>query len=87
MMSLSVVDVATYAAAGCVAVSRLMTTFQPLWNKLPRWLAVAMPVLVTALPQVAAAAGLVTTNVDLTQFLIVSAALLVPGLAEAEKAA
>jgi hypothetical protein len=85
-MSLTVVDVVTYIAVGCIAASRLFSAVQPLWAKLPKWLAVALPVLVLSLPQVAGAAGLVHTNVDLVQFVITAVALLVPGLAAAEEA-
>jgi hypothetical protein len=83
-MSFSVLDIASMIAAGSLAVSKIITAAQPLWAKLPRWLAVALPVLVLDLPQVAAAFGLVQTGTSITTAIITSLALLAPGLAEAE---
>jgi len=77
-------DIAAYVASGCLAATRLVSAAQPLWQKLPKWLAVVAPVLVLALPQVADAAGLVKTGTDLTTFVITSVALLLPGIAAAE---
>lgn len=85
-MNLSIVDIVAYVIAGCMAASRAITALQPLWAKLPKWLAVLMPVFVLTLPQIASAAGLVKTSVDLVQFIIVTIALLVPGIAAAESA-
>ena len=85
-MSLTLIDVVTYGAAGCLALSRILTVAQPLWGKLPKWLAVVVPVLVTALPQLASALGLVHTDVDLSQFAVTAVALLVPGITAAERA-
>lgn len=83
-MSLTPVEIAADVVAGVLAASKLISVFQPLWNKLPRWVAVVAPVLVLDLPQVANAFGLVKTGTDLTSALIASVALLLPGLAEAE---
>lgn len=85
-MNFTVVDVLSYVAAGALAGSKLISAVQPLWAKLPRAVAVLAPVLVLALPQIAGAAGLVKTDVDLVQFVVTSVALLVPGIAEAEAA-
>ena len=85
-MTLSPVDIASYVAAGLLAASRLISVVQPLWAKLPRWIAVVLPVLIVSIPQVVDAAGLVKTDIGIVQWLITSAALLVPGIAEAEKA-
>lgn len=80
---MSIVDVAATIGAVCVAGSRLVSALQPFWKKLPRSLAVLAPVLVLSLPQVADAAGIVKTDVDLVNFLITAVALLAPGVAEA----
>jgi hypothetical protein len=80
----TVLDIASYVAAGLLAGSKLITAAQPLWNKLPRWLSVILPVLVLDIPQVAALVGGATTGTDLVTALVTSAALLLPGLAEAE---
>ena len=80
-------DIAAHVVAGCVAASRLITVVQPVWAKMPKWLAAVMPVLVLMLPQVADLAGVIKTQTDLLQFGIVSAALLLPGIAAAEIAA
>lgn len=86
-MSLSPVEIAAYVASGALAASKLVSAAQGLWAKLPRPLAVVMPVLVLCLPQVAAAAGLVKTEGDLVTLGITAVALLLPGIAEAEKSA
>ena len=76
-------DVAATVAAVALAASRAVSALQPFWKKLPRPLTVLAPVLVLALPQVAAAAGLVTTDESLVTFVITACALLAPGVAEA----
>jgi hypothetical protein len=80
----TLVDVCSYAAAGLLAASKLLTAVQPLWAKLPKWLAVALPVVVLDIPQVAAAVGGVTTGTDLVTAVVTSVALLLPGLEAAE---
>ena len=83
-MTLSPVEIAAYISASVLAASKLFSAIQPLWNKLPRPLSVAMPVLVLMLPQVAHMAGLVQTGSDLVMLAVSSVALLLPGIAEAE---
>lgn len=83
--ALTPVDIASYVAAGSLALSKLFSAAQPLWNKLPRWLAVAIPVLVVDLPQVAQSFGGVATGTSITTAIITSVAMLLPGLAEAEE--
>jgi hypothetical protein len=76
------VEIAAYVSAGALAASKLLSAVKPLWSKLPRPVAVALPVVVAALPQVAAQAGLVQTGHDLVTFAVVAVAALLPGLAE-----
>lgn len=83
-MTLSPVEIGADLAAGLLAASKLLSVAQPLWDKLPKWLAVAIPVLIVCLPQVASAAGLVQTSGDLLQVGITAVALLLPGIAQAE---
>jgi hypothetical protein len=85
-MSLSVVEIGAYVSAGLLSASKLFAAAKPLWDKLPRPVAVMVPVLVAALPLLAEKAGLIKTDVDLMTLCITAVALLVPGLAEAEKA-
>lgn len=82
----TLVDVAAYVGAGALAASKLLSAVQPLWAKLPRWLAVALPVLVLDLPQVAHWMGGVVTGTDAVTAAVTTVALLLPGLAEAEAA-
>lgn len=84
-MSLSVLEIGAYVSAGLLAASRLLDVAKPVWEKLPRPVAVALPVVVAALPALAEKAGLVKTEVDLVTLGITALALLVPGIAEAEK--
>ena len=83
-MTIDPVQVAAYVTAGALAATKLFSAFQPLWQKLPRWLAVAFPILVLDLPQVAVYFGHTATTGSLSTALIASLALLVPGVAEAE---
>jgi hypothetical protein len=80
-------DIAANVAAVALAGSRLVSALQPFWKKLPRALTVLAPVLVLALPQVADAAGLVTTEESFVAFVVTAIALLAPGVAEAVEAA
>lgn len=85
-MSLSVVEIGAYVSAALLSATKLLTTAKPLWDKLPRVVAVAIPVVVACLPVLAEKAGLIHTPVDLTTLAVTALALLVPGIAEAEKA-
>lgn len=82
----TVIDIASYVAAGVMAASKLVSVTQPWWNKLPRWLAVAAPVLVLDLPQIASWFNGAVTGTDVMTAFVTSVALLLPGLAEAEAA-
>lgn len=84
-MSLSPIEIGAYIASGAIASTRLLSLTQSLWNRLPRPVAVVLPVLIAALPQVASAAGLIKTGTDLVTFGIAAIALLLPGVAEAEQ--
>lgn len=84
-MSLTPVEIGAYVAAGLLSASKLLSATATLWNKLPRVIAVALPVVVACLPQIAAQAGLVKTEGDLVTLAIGAIALLLPGIAEAQK--
>jgi hypothetical protein len=83
-MTLDPVAVASYIVAGSLALSKLFSAAQPIWKKLPRWLSVAIPVLVLDLPLVAQYFGHVATTGSLSTALVTSLALLLPGITEAE---
>jgi hypothetical protein len=85
-MSLTPVEIAADVVAGSLAVSKLVAAAQPFWAKLPKWVAVLLPVFVMDLPLVANAFGLVQTSTDMTTAIITSVALLLPGVASAEAA-
>ena len=82
-MSLSVLEVGAYISAGLLSATKLLSAVKPLWDKLPRPVAVVLPVLVACLPLIAEKAGLITTEVDLVTLTVTALALLVPGIAEA----
>lgn len=82
-MNLSTVELASYVAAGCLAGSKLLSVTKPLWDKLPRVVAVALPAVVAALPLLAEKAGLVQTTGDLVTLCAYAVALTLPGAAEA----
>lgn len=83
-MSFSFVELSAYISATLLSASKLLSTVKPLWDELPRPVAVAVPVVVATLPLLAEKAGLIKTEVDLITFGLTAVALLVPGLAEAE---
>lgn len=82
-MSLSVLEIGTYVSAGLLSATKLLNVAKPLWAKLPRPVAVVLPVLVAGLPALAQQAGLVVTEIDLVTLAVTALALLVPGVAEA----
>lgn len=84
---MSIVEISTVAVSILLGASRLLKAAQPLWNKLPRVVAVALPVVVLSVPKLVELFGGVHTTLDLTETLVLAAALLVPGIAEAEKPA
>jgi hypothetical protein len=82
-MSLTPVELGADVVALSMAVSKLFAVVKPAWNKMPRWVAVALPAIVATLPTVAGLFGVVTTTGDVTAAVITSVALVVPGIAEA----
>jgi hypothetical protein len=80
----TLIQAVSYASAGLLAASKLIDAIQPLWAKLPKWLAVVAPVLVLDLPQVAEAIGGASTTQSLVTACLTSVALLLPGIAQAE---
>lgn len=82
-IDLTPVDIASYVSAGALAMTKLISVCKPVWNRLPKWLAVVLPVLVLVLPQVAQFFVGATTSRELFAAFITSLALLMPGLAEA----
>lgn len=76
---MSTVEIAALVVAFCLAASRLLKVAAPLWAKLPKPVAAWAPVIVMALPKIAEAFGMVKTELDLTEAVLVSMALLVPG--------
>lgn len=60
-------EIAALVATYALAVTRLLKVTQPLWAKLPRWLQLTLPALLITLPQLAGAAGLVETKLDLVE--------------------
>lgn len=82
--NLTPIDIASYVSASALAASKLISVCKPLWNRLPKWLAVLLPVLVLALPQIAQFFAGAKTSSELLAAFVTSLALLMPGLAEAE---
>jgi hypothetical protein len=76
---LDAVSVASSLAAGALALTRLLTTAKPLWDRLPKSLQGLLPVLVLVLPQLAEQAAGVKTTLDLTNLLILAVAMILPG--------
>jgi hypothetical protein len=74
------VSAASLVAAGALALTRLLTTAKPLWDRLPASLQGLLPVLVLVLPQIAASAAGVHTSLDFINLLVLAIALILPGV-------
>ncbi len=74
------ISLASLIGAGALALSRLLTTLKPVWDRLPALLQGLVPVLVLVLPQIAAAAAGVHTSIDLVNLIALSVALVLPGI-------
>lgn len=74
------VTAASLIAAGVLALTRLLTTLKPVWERFPALLQGLFPVLVLVLPQIAAAALGVHTSLDLVNLIALSVALVLPGV-------
>ncbi len=83
--NLTPVDIASYVSASALAATKLIVAFRPFWAKMPRWLSISLPVLVLDLPLVAQYFTGVTTGAGLFTAFVTSLALVLPGVAEAEK--
>lgn len=79
MNHLDPVSLASLIGAAALALTRLLTTAKPIWDRLPTSLQGLLPVLVLVLPQVAAQAAGVHTSLDLVNLLVLSVALILPG--------
>jgi hypothetical protein len=73
------VTAGSLVAAAALALTRLLTTAKPLWDRLPASLQGLVPALVLVLPQVAEQAMGVKTGLDLANLLVLAAALILPG--------
>lgn len=78
---MSVVDIAAVIGSGALSASRLLTSAKPFWEKLPKPVALFVPSVLVMLPQLAQMMGLVHSELDLVNSLILAGALLLPGAA------
>lgn len=81
---ITVADVAAYLSAGFLASTKLIIACKPVWDRMPKWLSVSLPVLVLDLPLVALYFTGVSTGPGLFTALVTSLALVLPGLTEAK---
>ncbi len=84
---MTTLEIAAYLAAACVALTRMAPKLEFLWAKVPpsvRWLP---PVVLAALPELAAALGQVKEKADWGRFAMVALALFLPGARSASHAA
>lgn len=84
MNAMTIIDIVADIVAASLVITQFITALKPIWSKLPKWLAVLMPVLVVCLPQLADAASLVKTGQGLIQFGITAVVVLVPAIVAAE---
>lgn len=79
-MNITPVEIAAYVSAVALGASKFLSSAKPLWDKLPKPVAVVLPAVVAALPQLAEQAGLIKTGHDLVALAVVSVVALVPSL-------
>lgn len=79
MPHLDTLTLASLIGAGALALTRLLTTAKPIWDRLPASLQGLLPALVLVLPQIAAQAAGVHTSLDLANLLVLAVALILPG--------
>lgn len=77
---MTTLEIAALIAAAALALTRLLKTAKPLWDYLPDFLQPLPPILVAWLPQLAEIAGQATTKLDLADMLLLTIAVLVPGM-------
>jgi hypothetical protein len=76
---MTTLEIASYLAAACLALTRMAPRLEILWAKVPprlRWLP---PVVLAALPELAAALGQVKEKADWGRFGMIALALFLPG--------
>lgn len=83
---MSVVVIASYIVAAALAISRILESTKPYWSFVPPKVAALIPPVVAMLPVLAEKMGLVKTELDLVQALVVAGALLLPGAGAAGSA-
>ncbi len=85
---MTTIELASFLAAAGLALTRMAPFLDGLWGKIPakyRWLP---PVVIAALPQIAAQLGMVQTKTDWATFALFVGGLVVPGArSSAHKAA
>jgi len=77
---MSVVAIVAFVVSALMVLSRWLKAAQPLWSKLPTWLAVLLPGVVALIPQVIDQLQGSTTAVDLVTNVVAAVALVVVGL-------
>ncbi len=80
MPHLDAITIASFIAVAALGLMRLLTTAKPIWDKFPPLLQGIAPALVLVLPQIAEQAAGVKTGLDLTNLLVLAAALILPGV-------
>jgi hypothetical protein len=77
---MSVVEIAAAVVSVLMVASRFLNAAKPMWDRLPKVVAVALPVVVAMIPQIAEMIGQSKTTVDFVNYVIASVALVVVGL-------
>jgi hypothetical protein len=77
---MSVVEIAAAVVSVLMVASRFLQAAKPVWDRFPKVVAVALPVVVAMIPQVVDLIGQSKTTVDFINYVIASVALVVVGL-------
>lgn len=75
-----VTTIVAFVVSVLMLISRFLESAKPIWGRLPKWLAVILPAVVSLIPQVVALLQQSKTWADLTSYLIASVAIVIAGL-------
>ena len=78
---MSTIEIISLAVAFLASASKLLASTKPLWNLMPKPVALLLPSLVVMLPYLAEKLGMAHTTLDVVSAVIMSLALVLPGAA------
>lgn len=77
---MSVVEIVSFVVAGLAVASRFVQAAKPMWDRLPKPVAIVLPAVVAMIPQVSDLLGQSKSSVDLLSNAIAAIGIVVVGL-------